>query len=195
MTVEDLVLQAGGLLEAAATTKIEVARRMKEPKSTTFSTTVGQNFSFDLKEGLLVGEGSENFHLEPFDEVYIRKSPSYHQQQNVMIGGEVLFSGSYALSKKNERLSDLIAKAGGVTPDAYVKGARLIRKMTEEERRRKEDALRMVQMGGSDSISVKKLDLSDTYSVGISLEKLCQILARIMTWCCVKVICCSFRNM
>ena len=171
MTVEDLVLQAGGLLEAAATTKIEVARRMKEPKSTTFSTTVGQNFSFDLKEGLLVGEGSENFHLEPFDEVYIRKSPSYHQQQNVMIGGEVLFSGSYALSKKNERLSDLIAKAGGVTPDAYVKGARLIRKMTEEERRRKEDALRMVQMGGSDSISVKKLDLSDTYSVGISLEK------------------------
>lgn len=171
MTVEDLVLQAGGLLEAAATTKIEVARRMKEPKSTTFSTTVGQNFSFDLKEGLLVGEGSENFHLEPFDEVYIRKSPSYHRQQNVMIGGEVLFSGSYALSKKNERLSDLIAKAGGVTPDAYVKGARLIRKMTEEELRRKEDALRMVQMGGGDSISVKKLDVSDTYSVGISLEK------------------------
>ena len=171
MTVEDLVLQAGGLLEAAATTKIEVARRMKEPKSTTFSTTVGQNFSFDLKEGLLVGEGSENFHLEPFDEVYIRKSPSYHQQQNVMIGGEVLFSGSYALSKKNERLSDLIAKAGGVTPDAYVKGARLIRKMTEEELRRKKDALRMVQMGGGDSISVKKLDVSDTYSVGISLEK------------------------
>ena len=57
-----------------------------------------------------------------------------------MVGGEVLFSGNYALSKKNERLSDLIAKAGGVTPDAYVKGARLIRRMTEEEFRRKEDA-------------------------------------------------------
>lgn len=174
MTVEDLVLQAGGLLEAAATTKVEVARRVKDPKSTTFSNTVGNSFSFDLKDGLLVGEGSDDFHLEPFDEVYIRKSPSYHTQQNVVIGGEVLFSGSYALSKKNERLSDLVAKAGGVTPDAYVKGARLIRKMTEEELRRKEDALRMAQMGGSDSISVKKLDLSDTYSVGISLEKALQ---------------------
>ena len=169
MTVEDLVLQAGGLLEAAATTKVEVARRMKDTKSTSFSTTVGQNFSFDLKDGLLVGEGSQDFHLEPFDEVYIRKSPSYFKQQNVMVGGEVLFSGNYALSKKNERLSDLIAKAGGVTPDAYVKGARLIRRMTEEEFRRKEDALRMAQAGGGDSISVKKLDLSDTYSVGINL--------------------------
>lgn len=174
MTVEDLIIQAGGLLETAATTKIEVARRVKEPKSTIFSTTVGENFSFDLREGLLVGEGSEDFHLEPFDEVYIRKSPAYHQQQNVMVGGEVLFSGSYALSKKNERLSDLITKAGGITPDAYVKGARLIRKMTEEELRRKEDALRMAQMGGGDSISIKKMDLSDTYSVGISLEKALQ---------------------
>ena len=169
MTVEDLVLQAGGLLEAAATTKVEVARRMKDPKSTSFSTTVGQNFSFDLKDGLLVGEGSQDFHLEPFDEIYVRKSPSYFKQQNVMVGGEVLFSGNYALSKKNERLSDLIAKAGGVTPDAYIKGARLIRRMTEEEFRRKEDALRMAQAGGGDSISVKRLDLSDTYSVGINL--------------------------
>lgn len=174
MTVEDLVLQAGGLLEAAATTKVEVARRMKDPKSTTFSTTVGENFSFDLKDGLLVGKGSEDFHLQPFDEIYIRRSPSYHKQQNVVVGGEVLFSGSYALSKKNERLSDLIAKAGGVTPDAYVKGARLIRRMTEEEARRKQDALRMAQMGSGDSISVKTLDLSDTYSVGISLEKALQ---------------------
>lgn len=174
MTVEDVILQAGGLLEAAATTKIEIARRVKEPKSTTFSTTVGQNFSFDLKDGLLLGDGSGDFHLEPFDEIYIRKSPAYHQQQNVAVGGEVLFNGSYALSKKNERLSDLIAKAGGITPDAYVKGARLIRRMTEEELRRKEGALRMTQMGVGDSISIKKLDLSDTYSVGISLEKALQ---------------------
>lgn len=170
-TVEDLILQAGGLLESAATTKVEVARRMKNPKRASFITTLGQTFSFDLKDGLLIGKESEDFYLEPFDEVYIRKSPSYHKQQNVTVSGEVLFSGNYALSKKNERLSDLIMKAGGVTPDAYVKGARLIRKMTEEERRRKEDALRMAQMGGGDSISVRKLDLSNEYSVGISLEK------------------------
>lgn len=173
MTVEDLVLQAGGLLESAATIKIEVARRVKNPTSTSFSTTVGEVFSFDLKNGLLVGNGSENFYLEPFDEVYIRRSPSYYEQQNVVVGGEVLFRGNYALSKKNERLSDLIAKAGGVTPDAYVKGARLVRKMTETERRRKEDAIRMTRMtaGGNDSISVEMLDVSDYYSVGINLER------------------------
>ena len=175
MTVEDLILQAGGLLEAAATTRVEVSRRVKDPKSTVFSGTIGQNFSFDLKDGLLVGEGSGSFHLEPFDEVYIRKSPAYHRQQTVTVAGEVLFSGNYALSKKNERLSDLITKAGGITSDAYAKGARLLRKMSEEELRRKEDVLRMAQMtSGGDSISVKKLDLSDTYSVGINLEKALQ---------------------
>lgn len=174
-TVEDLILQAGGLLETAATTKIEVARRVKDPKSTTFSSIVGHTISFDLKDGLLVGEGSEDFHLQPFDEVYIRKSPAYYKQQNVTVNGEVLFSGTYALSKKNERLSDLIAKAGGVTPDAYIKGARLIRKMTEEELRRRDDALRMAQVGGGgDSISVKTLDTSTDYSVGINLEKALQ---------------------
>ena len=174
-TVEDLILQAGGLLETAATTKIEVARRVKDPKSTTFSSIVGHTISFDLKDGLLIGEGSEDFHLQPFDEVYIRKSPAYYKQQNVTVSGEVLFSGTYALSKKNERLSDLIAKAGGVTPDAYIKGARLIRKMTEEELRRRDDALRMAQVGGGgDSISVKTLDTSTDYSVGINLEKALQ---------------------
>lgn len=171
MTIEDLVLQAGGLLEGAATVKIEVARRIKNPESSKFSTTIGQTFSFNLKNGLLIGDGSDNFYLQPFDEIYIRKSPAYHEQQNVIVNGEVLFSGSYALTKKNARLTDLIEKAGGITPDAYVKGSRLIRKMNIEELRRKEDAIRMANMGGKDSISLKKMDLSDTYSVGISLDK------------------------
>ena len=171
MTIEDLVVQAGGLLEAAATTKVEVARRVKNPKSTAFSNIVGESFVFDLKDGFLVGEGSDDFHLEPFDEVYIRKSPAYREQQNVMIAGEVLFSGNYALSKKNERLSDLIEKSGGVTPDAYVRGARLIRTMTEDEKRRREDVMRMANSGsGQDSIAVSMLDQSDFYSVGINLE-------------------------
>ena len=169
MTVEDLVIQAGGLLEAAATVKVEVARRVKSPRSEEFSESVGQSFSFDLKEGLLVGSGSEDFHLMPFDEVYIRRSPAYYKQRNVTVAGEVLFSGNYALSKKNERLSDLVAKAGGVTPAAYVRGARLIRTMTEDEIRRSENTRRMITMG--DSITMSKLDLSNVYSVGINLEK------------------------
>lgn len=174
MTIEDLVLQAGGLLEAASTTKVDVSRRIKNPKSHDDNNIVGQTFTFDLKDGLLIGNGSGDFHLQPFDEVYIRKSPAYRKQKNVLVTGEALFTGSYALTKKNERLTDLIAKAGGVTSDAYVKGARLIRTMTEEEIRRKEDAMRMAAMKtGADSISMKLIDteVNNTYTVGISLDK------------------------
>ena len=172
MTIEDLLVQAGGLLEEAATTRVEVTRRIKDPKSTSFSSVLGKTFTFDIKDGFIVGGNAENFYLEPFDAVYIRRSPAYRRQQNVVVAGEVLFSGSYSLLKKNERLSDLVSKAGGVTPDAYVKGARLIRKLSDEERRRQNDAIRMAQSGGGkDSISIQKLNLSETYTVGIDLEK------------------------
>jgi len=124
----------------------------------------------DIKNGLTID--GEAFTLEPFDAVYIRQSPAYRKQQNVSISGEVLFGGQYAMQKKNERLSDLVKKAGGVTPDAYVKGSRLIRKMNEEELRRQRDALRMAEnTTGKDSIDIKKLNITDTYTVGIDLEK------------------------
>lgn len=165
MTVEDLVIKAGGLLEAASTARINVSRRIKNPKNSSYSNIVGETFSFELKDGLMVG--GEDFYLEPFDEVYIRRSPAYHTQQNVVIAGEVLYSGSYALSKKNERLSDLINKAGGITPDAHIRGARLIRKMTPEEVRRRDDALHMASRNDTEA----EVDTTDTYSVGINLEK------------------------
>lgn len=169
--IEDLIIMAGGLLEDASSVKVEVARRMKDPTSDSFSSTIGQTFSFDLKENLKLGNGND-FYLQPFDEVYVRKSPAYFKQQNVTVSGEVLFSGNYALSQKNERLSDLVAKAGGITPDAYVKGARLTRKRTPEEMRREEDVMRMARnREGKDSIALEKLSISETYSVGIDLAK------------------------
>lgn len=168
MTVEDLVIKAGGLLEAASTARINVSRRIKDPKNSSYSNAVGQTFSFELKDGLVMGDN--DFHLEPFDEVYIRRSPAYHEQQNVTVTGEVLYSGSYALSKKNERLSDLIKKAGGVTPDAYIKGTRLVRQMTDEEIRRRDDAFQMAQKDKAKGDTIV-LELSDFYSVGIDLEK------------------------
>jgi len=172
-TIEDLVLRAGGLLEAASTTKVEVVRRIKEPKSIFTSTQIGETYTFELKDGYVISPG-ESFYLKPFDEVYIRRSPAYHKQKNVAIRGEVLFEGSYALSRKNERLSDLIEKAGGLTPDAYIRGARLIREMSEEEHKRKQDAIRMARLNEKDSISLETLDVSDRYSVGINLEKALQ---------------------
>lgn len=170
MTIEDLIVQAGGLREAAATTMVSVTRRIKDPKSTAYTSKLAETFTFDIVDGLVIKGG--NFYLEPFDMVQVRKSPGYQVQRVVSVSGEVLFSGSYALLKKNERLSDLIKRAGGITPDAYIRGGRLIRKMNDEERRRENDALRMARMGeGKDSISVAKLAITETYTVGIDMEK------------------------
>ena len=170
MTIEDLVVQAGGLREAAATTRVSVTRRIKDPKSTAYSSKLAETFAFDIKDGLVIGDA--DFYLQPFDMVQIRRSPAYKVQRTVSVSGEVLFSGSYALLKKNERLSDLIKRAGGITPDAYIKGGRLIRRMNDEERRRERDALRMARNGeGKDSISVAKLAITETYTVGIEMEK------------------------
>lgn len=170
MTIEDLVIQSGGLLEAAATTRISVTRRIKDPKSTVYSSKLAETFTFDIKDGLLTG--TDNFYLQPFDMVQVRRSPAYQKQRTVSVAGEVLFSGSYALLKKNERLSDLIARAGGITPEAYIRGGRLIRQRSDEERRREQDVLRMVHSGeGKDSVSVEKLAISETYTVGIDMEK------------------------
>lgn len=126
MTIEDLVVQAGGLREAAATTRVSVTRRIKNPKSTAYSSKLAETFAFDIKDGLVIGDA--DFYLQPFDMVQIRRSPAYKVQRTVSVSGEVLFSGSYALLKKNERLSDLIKRAGGITPDALHKGGRLIRR-------------------------------------------------------------------
>lgn len=170
MTIEDLVLKAGGLTDAASTARVDVARRIKDTNSTSSSPLIGETFRFDFNNGYLVG-GGQDFVLEPYDQVYIRKSPGYHEQQNVAIGGEILFPGKYALNLKNERISNLIEKAGSLTPEAFVDGARLIRKMTPEEVQRRGDVMRLAKSStdGGDSISVDKLDLNNFYSVGINL--------------------------
>ena len=174
MTIEDLVVMAGGLLEDAATIRVDVTRRIKDPKSEQFSSRLGNTYSFNLIDGLHLNQNG--FTLEPFDEVYVRQSPSYRKQQNVTIAGEILFGGSYALQNKNERISELVARAGGVTPAAYVKGARLLRYKTADERRREQDVVDMASSTkGSTSINVQTADLIDnTYTVALDLEKALQ---------------------
>lgn len=170
-TLEDLILQAGGLKEAASTVRIDIARRIKDPKATTAVNTIAKTFSFGLKDGFVV-DGEAGFVLEPFDEIYVRRSPGYQQQQNVAIDGEVLFGGTYALTKKNQRLSELVERAGGITKEAYIKGARLERKMTPEEKIRWESAIRTAKLqNGSESLSIEGSDLGDIYYVGIELEQ------------------------
>ncbi len=171
MTLEDLILQAGGLLDGASVVRVEVARRLKDAQSTFASNELGEVFTFALKDGFVV-DGEPGFCLEPFDVIAVRKSPGYQEQRMVTLDGEVVFSGEYALLQKNERVSDLVKRAGGITTDAYIRGSRLIRRMNEEEKALLEDVLRMARMNaGADSLSVEKVQESETYTVGIDLEK------------------------
>ena len=171
-TLEDFVLQAGGLKQTASTVKVDVARRVSNPKALQTDSIIARTYSFALKDGFVI-DGEPGFTLMPFDEVYVRKSPGFYQQQNVVVEGEVMFSGTYTLERKNQRLSDLIKAAGGVNDRAYTKGARLERRFTPEERMRTEALLKMAktQSGSKDTIEVKKIDIGDVYYVGIELNK------------------------
>ena len=171
-TLEDFVLQAGGLKETASTVKVDVARRISNPAAITTDSVIARTYSFSLKDGFII-DGTSGFTLMPFDEVYVRKSPGYYKQQNIKVEGQVMFAGTYTLSQKNERLSDAIKKAGGVTDLAYIKGARLERRITPDERLRMQTVLRMAQAqkGEKDSLDINKLNLGDTYYVGIELDK------------------------
>ena len=173
MTLEDAVVQAGGLKESASVIRVDVSRRIKAPKSTEEVPSEAQLFSFALKDGLTI-EGKENFILEPFDEIYVRRSPAYREQQNVYIEGEIMYSGAYAKSNVNERLSDLVKRAGGVTSKAYIKGARLMRQMNKDEYLKVTSALKLARNSQDDSISIASLDIGNSYYVGIDLYKALQ---------------------
>lgn len=167
-SIEDIIILAGGLLDAASTAKIDVSRRIKNRDSVVANDTLSRVYSFELNDGFIINDGNE-FILEPYDVVYVRKSPSYNEQYHVKVLGEILFPGRYALAHKNSRLSDLVKQAGGVSQWAYVKGARLSRKMTPEEKTRVKSTLDVLD-NTKDSLDVDKLNISDSYFVGIDLE-------------------------
>ena len=171
-TIEDLVLQAGGLTDAASTVKVDVSRRILDPKAKEGSSAISKTYTFELKDGFVI-DGQPGFILEPYDIVQIRRSPTYVTPRNIYIEGEVQFGGTLTLSSKNQRLSDAIKAAGGFTEEAYVKGARLVRTVTEDERNRATDLMRQIRNSGDqkDTIQTSQLNLFKTYTVGINLEK------------------------
>ncbi|MBO7046055.1 MAG: SLBB domain-containing protein [Prevotella sp.] len=171
-TIEDLVLQAGGLTNAASLAKVDVSRRIIEPDATEAGDTLAFTYSFKLNPDFTIPVGESPFTLQPYDEVYIRRSPNYIEQQNVTIEGEVQFKGDYTLTNSNQRLTDLIKQAGGVTKHAYPEGAKLLRRMTQEEQELMTSMLRTAQRNsGNDSIDVSKLVTMTTYPVAIELDK------------------------
>ena len=186
-TLEDFVLQAGGLKNSASTVKVDVARRVTNPKALTNDSIIARTYTFSLKDGFVI-DGKPGFVLMPFDEVYVRKSPGFYKQQNITVDGEVMFSGTYTLSKKEQRLSDIIKAAGGINDRGYAAGATLVRRINESERKRLEAAKKMAleqyetvaaeeaertgqKMDLTNSERIKKFQIGDTYSVGIELDK------------------------
>lgn len=169
MTVEDLIVQAGGLLEGASDAKVDISRRVVDPSATDIDGKIAQNFTISISKGLVVDGGNE-FVLKPNDVIDVRHSPSYVPQRRVSITGEVPFEGSYTLGTRSERISDLVKRAGGVSEYAYLKGAHLTRKLSDEEKTARDESLRLA-LASSDSITTASLLTSDSYPIGINLEK------------------------
>lgn len=174
MTLEDLILQAGGLLDGASTARVDISRRIVNPSSATPTEMLSENFSVSIVGGLAQGVG-EGFELRPYDMVIVRRSPGYAEQETVLLRGEILFSGNYTIEKRNERISSILSRAGGLIEGAYIKGAQLTRKLSEEEYKVRQETLRMAmsnsQAGQGDSIALSKIEVADHYNVGIDLEK------------------------
>ena len=171
-TIEDLILRAGGLTDAASLVKVDVSRRIRDTKALQSGQDISQNFSFSLQDGFVV-DGQQHFFLEPYDVVQVRRSPGYMDPRTVHVEGEVVFEGDFNLSKKNQRLSDLIKAAGGVTHEAYVKGARLERHLNSDERTRLASVVKAARQNTSskDSLALDKIEMAEYYTVGIDLEK------------------------
>ena len=171
--LEDLIIMAGGLTEAASTVRVDVTRRFTDNKSTKKQKEISETYTFSVKDGFVI-EGEQGFILEPYDQVFVRRSPGYTPKINVTINGEVEFEGNYALNERNERLSDVIKQAGGLTEFAYLEGARLERQLTYEEYLQAKELMAMVvsnnKVDGNDSIIVP--EVTRTYPVGINLVEI-----------------------
>ena len=171
-TIEDLIVQAGGLTDQASLARVDVSRRIVDAHATQKTDRISEDFTFDIKDGLVIDK-DRKFLLKPYDVVHVRKSPAFHTARNISLTGEVNYEGAFTLKDKKQRLSDAISGAGGVTEFAYLKGATLLRRMTDEERVRMSatmKAIRQLLTERGDSVSYEKLDLGNNYPVAIDLE-------------------------
>lgn len=164
-TVQDLILQAGGLLRSASAVRVDVARLISDNESLVAQNVISTYFTFSIQNGFAV-DGADKFVLEPYDVVTVRRSPSFVANRTVSITGEVNFPGTYNMSKREERITDLLAKAGDITDFAYVKGARLMRRMTEEERMQYQAMSGVIANEGD---TVQQVEMNNTYSVAFDL--------------------------
>jgi protein involved in polysaccharide export with SLBB domain len=174
MNVSDLILMANGLTDAGMLSRVEVSRvdRDKSEKIITSldaQNTIATTYHLDLQKNIK----DRDFKLQPYDVVYIRKAPGYQIKEAISISGEVFYPGQYTMIKRTTRLSDLVKMSRGFTADAYIKGAKLVRKVTPEERERLVKAINIAKANNSENQRIK-LDTSmieNTYDVAINLDR------------------------
>lgn len=176
MSIEDLIVKVGGLSESASLSRIEVVRRKRNVDPTAANAQISDRFNFEVSPDLKVNTGSKSFFLEPYDEVFVRTSPNYVKQTFVEIQGEVFYPSIYGISSKDEKISDIIKRAGGITPQAYLEGATLIRKIqlspTEIEQRRRAINEIANSQKANQAIEIEDIDETKSESIGINLNKI-----------------------
>ncbi|RKD20445.1 capsule biosynthesis protein [Pelobium manganitolerans] len=177
MSLGELILKAGGFSESATPQRIEISRRVKNSDATSASARTAEVFQVDADRNLSL-EASK-FILEPFDIVTVRSSPGYETQKQVKIEGEVLYPGYYTITKKDERISDLIKRAGGLTALSFTDGASLKRagnfdsQLEQEKENQKVQQFRRIQKNAKDStaLDVENLAVRNNF-VGIDLTRI-----------------------
>jgi len=183
ITLEALIQMAGGFTEGATNTRIEVSRRIMNSDATSEKAQTAQVYSASVDRNLKITGAP--FVLKPFDIVSVRSSEGYQVQKQVRLEGEVLYPGTYTIKNKNERISDVIKRAGGLTPFAYTEGASLKRTDTptsgdrnkidksDEDRLRIANLRRLQQQGAKDTATIESdIQLLRSDVVGIDLEQI-----------------------
>lgn len=184
-TIKDMILLAGGITQAGSLARVDVSRRLRDAHATEDSPESAECFTFAIGEDFSL-TCDTTFELMPFDIVFIRKSPSYEIQRNVSITGQANFPGTYTMTKKNYRVSDLIRACGGISEQGYIRGASLIRTMTKNEREQRDANNLLAQVDIyeenlndgkdfnlqiADSLLALKANTTNSYSVAINLEE------------------------
>jgi len=168
LTLGELIRKAGGFNEAASLARIDVARRIKNPTALKTEDIITKIYSFALDKDLTIGNLGASFNIEPFDIVFVRPSPVYKAQTLTTAEGEFMFPGSYAITRKDERISDLVARAGGVTDQAYLDGATLLRRVDRLQRERLE---RIEDLEKSEDLIIDE-NLETHQTIGIDLQQI-----------------------
>lgn len=179
MTIEDVLVKVGGLSESASLSRVEVVRRKRNVDPTATNAQISDTYTFSVNSDLKVLDQAGNkFILYPFDEIFVRRSPNYIEQTFAEIQGEVIFPATYGIKSKTEKISDLIERAGGLSPQAYLEGATLVRQiqLSEIELTQRRKAINEItnSVRGNQAVEVEDVNATTVSSIGINLTKIIQ---------------------